>query len=53
VEIGHRSVSVCHIGNIAMLLGRKLQWDPAKEEFVNDDEANSMLNRPMRAPWHL
>ena len=53
VEIGHRSVSVCHIGNIAMLLGRELSWDPEKEEFVNDDEANSMLSRPMRAPWHL
>jgi predicted dehydrogenase len=53
VEIGHRSATVCHIGNIAMLLGRKLQWDPVKEQFVNDDEANRYLSRPMRSPWHL
>ena len=53
VEIGHRSVSICHIGNISMRLGRPLKWDPAKEEFVGDVEANAMLSRPMRAPWHL
>lgn len=53
VEIGHRSVSVCHIGNISMRLGRPLKWDPLKEEFVGDAEANAMLGRPMRAPWHL
>jgi predicted dehydrogenase len=53
VEIGHRSVSVCHIGNISMRLGRPLQWDPVKEQFVGDDEANAMMSRPMRAPWHL
>ena len=44
---------VCHLGNIAMLLKRKLRWDPAKEQFVGDDEANRMLDRPMRAPWQL
>jgi len=53
VEIGHRSVSVCHIGNISMRLGRPLKWDPAKEEFVGDDAANRLLFRPMRGPWHL
>jgi predicted dehydrogenase len=53
VEVGHRSVTVCHLGNIAIKLGRRLKWDPAKEEFVNDAEANMMLSRPMRAPWHL
>jgi hypothetical protein len=53
VEAGHRTANVCHVGNIAMLLKRKLQWNPAKEEFVNDDEANRMLDRPMRAPWQL
>lgn len=53
-EIGHRSVSVCHLGNISLRLGgRKLLWDPAKERFTNDPEANLMLNRPMRAPWKL
>jgi predicted dehydrogenase len=50
-ETGHRSATVCHIGNIAIRLGRKLSWDPEKERFVNDDEANRMLSRPMRAPW--
>lgn len=53
VEIGHRSASVCHLGNIAMILKRKLAWDPAMEQFVGDDEANRLLTRPMRAPWTL
>lgn len=53
VEIGHRSATVCHLGNIALLLGRELNWDPAKEEFVNDPEAQSLVSRPMRAPWTL
>jgi len=45
VEIGHRTNSVCVLGNIAFELGRSLEWDPATEAFVNDDEANSMLGR--------
>lgn len=53
VEIGHRSVTVAHIGNIAMRLGRKLRWDPVKEQFVNDPAANRWLSRPYRAPWYL
>ena len=53
VEAGHRSASICHLGNIAMELGRKLQWDPEKELFINDDEANRFVNRPMRGQWHL
>ena len=52
-EIGHRSVSVCHLGVIAMRLGRKLQWDPAKEQFVSDADANRWLSREMRKPWTL
>ena len=40
VEVGHRSATVCHLGNLAMRLGRELQWDPAKEQFVSDDQAN-------------
>jgi predicted dehydrogenase len=53
VEIGHRSASVCHIGNISIRLGRPLEWDPAKEEFVGDEVANQMLSSPFRAPWYL
>ncbi len=53
VEIGHRTASLCHLGNIAIQLMRKLQWDPEKEQFVGDDEANAMLSRPMRALWQL
>ncbi|MDA1268473.1 MAG: Gfo/Idh/MocA family oxidoreductase [Bacteroidetes bacterium] len=50
-EIGHRSCSVCLISHIAMKLGRKLEWDSVKEEFVNDPEANTYLNRSQRGPW--
>ena len=53
VEVGHRSTTVCILGYIAMLLDRKLKWDPDKERFVNDSEADNMLSRPMRSPWHL
>ncbi|MCK5174108.1 MAG: Gfo/Idh/MocA family oxidoreductase [Planctomycetes bacterium] len=51
VEAGHRSNSVCVIHHIAMKLGRKLRWDPKAERFLNDDEANSMLDYPHRRPW--
>jgi predicted dehydrogenase len=52
-QVGHRSVSVCHLGNIAMRMGRRLRWDPDKEVFVGEhsEEANRWLSRPMRAPW--
>jgi predicted dehydrogenase len=50
-EIGHRSVSVCHLGTIALRLGRKLEWDPEAENFRNDAEASSMLAREMRKPY--
>jgi predicted dehydrogenase len=50
-EIGHRSASVCHLGVIALRLGRKLKWDPAHEAFVDDEEANSYRERKMRKPW--
>jgi len=52
-EIGHRSSTVCHLGNIAMLLKRPLKWDPVKEEFIGDTVANAMRQRPRRAPWTL
>jgi predicted dehydrogenase len=43
----------CHVAYIAYLLGRKLTWDPEKQEFVNDDEANRMRTREIRPPWRL
>ena len=53
VEIGHRSISVCHLVNITRILNRPLQWDPAKEQFVNDDEANAYVDRPRRKGYEL
>ena len=53
VEIGHRSVSMCHIANICGHMKRKLEWDPEKEMFVNDPEANTMLDRPKREPYRI
>ncbi len=53
VEIGHRSTTVCHLGNIARWVGRKLQWDPVKEIFPGDEEANAYLDRPRRRGYQL
>jgi predicted dehydrogenase len=53
VEIGCRSVSICHLGNLAYVLKRPLKWDPAKEQFLGDDEANRWVDRPKREPWTL
>jgi hypothetical protein len=53
VEVGHRTASICHCGNIAMRLKRKVQWNPETETFVQDDEANQMLRRPYRDPWKI
>jgi len=52
-EIGHRTITIAHVGHIAVRLGRRLQWNPAKERFVGDPAADKMLSRPMRAPWTL
>jgi predicted dehydrogenase len=52
-EIGHRSASICHLLNIAMLTGRKLRWDPRREVFLGDEAANKLLRPTMRAPWKL
>ncbi|MGQ9573799.1 MAG: Gfo/Idh/MocA family protein [Thermoguttaceae bacterium] len=49
----HRSASVCHLANISMRLGRRLTWDPLKEQFVGDEEANRWLARPQRAPYEI
>jgi predicted dehydrogenase len=53
VEIGHRSNSVCHLVNICRDVGRKLQWDPKAERFIDDDQANSLLSRPRRKGYEL
>jgi len=52
-EIGQRCFTIAHIGNISMLLGRKLRWNPETERFINDEQANRMLSRAMRSPWRL
>ncbi len=51
VEDGHEVSLSCHLANLSMKLGRKLAWDPKKEEVVNDREANALLERPYRKPW--
>lgn len=53
IETAHRSISIAHLGNIAMRLGRDLKWNPDKERFLNDNEANEFLHRPYRGPWSL
>jgi myo-inositol 2-dehydrogenase / D-chiro-inositol 1-dehydrogenase len=51
IEIGHRSCSVCLISHVAMKVGRRLEWDPKAEKFVNDADANAHLSRKQRAPY--
>lgn len=53
VEVGHRTATVCNIGNIAYQLGRTLEWDPEKEKFKKDREANKLLKRKMKKEWRV
>ena len=53
VEIGHRTASVCNIGNIAYRLNRSLKWNPKKEIFIDDKEANALLGRNMNKEWGI
>jgi predicted dehydrogenase len=53
VEIGHRSITVCHLANIARTLGRALRWDPQHERFVGDEQANEQLDRRRREGFDL
>lgn len=53
VDIGHRVSTVCHLANIAIKTGRKLKWSPGQEQFIGDEEANRLLDRPRRKPWEL
>ena len=52
-EIGHRSATICHLANIGYQLRRNLVWNPEKERFVDDDEANKLLDHALRDPWKL
>jgi predicted dehydrogenase len=53
IDVAHHSTTIGYIGHISMKLGRKLRWSPEKEVFIDDDEANKLLSRPMRGPWSL
>jgi predicted dehydrogenase len=54
VHVGHHTATICHLLNISMQLdGRRIKWDPKTEQVIGDSEANSLLTRPMRSPWHL
>jgi len=53
IEVAHRTVTVCHLGNIAYWLNRPLKWDPEKEEILGDPEAARWLDRPKREPWRI
>jgi predicted dehydrogenase len=52
-EAASRTVSIMHLANIAIRVGRKIHFDPIREVIVGDEEANRLVNQPMRAPWHL
>jgi hypothetical protein len=53
VEVGHRTVTVCHLAGVARELRRRLHWDPVEERFDGDDEANQLLDRPRRNGFEL
>jgi len=50
---GHRSCTLANLGSVALRLRRKLRFDPDKQRFIDDEEANRLINQPMRAPWHV
>jgi predicted dehydrogenase len=53
IETAHRSITIGHLGNIAMRLERDLKWDPDAERFIDDNQAERMLSRTMRSPWRV
>ena len=53
IDSAVRTDTVCHLSDIAMRLSRRLRWDPKSERFIDDNQANRMLSRAMRSPWHL
>ena len=52
-EAAHNTVSIMHLTNVAIRVGRTLHIDPKTERVIGDEEANRLINQPMRAPWHL
>jgi len=52
-EAAHRTMTVLHLTNISIRVGRKIKYDPVAEQIIGDEEANRLVNQPMRAPWHL
>lgn len=53
VEYAHRVATACHLANICRSLKRDLKWDPDKEEFIGDEQANRLVDRPRRGPWQI
>ena len=53
VEAAHRAVTIAHLSNIAIRMGRKIRYDPVKEQIIGDDAANRLVYQPMREPWHV
>ena len=53
VEAAHRAITIAHLANISIRLGRKIKYDPVKEEIIGDDVANRLVYQPMREPWHV
>jgi hypothetical protein len=52
-ESSHRGATLLHLANIAIRIGRKIHYDPVKEEIIGDEEANRLVYQPMRAPWRV
>ncbi|MBN1127016.1 MAG: Gfo/Idh/MocA family oxidoreductase [Sedimentisphaerales bacterium] len=52
-DVSHRCVCLMHLANIAIRVGRKIQYDPIREVILGDEQANRLVNQPMRTPWHL
>ncbi len=53
MESAIRSDTISHLSDIAIRTGRPIRWDPKTEQIIGDEAATRMLNRPLRAPWHL
>jgi hypothetical protein len=52
-EAAHRCATLLHLANLAIRVGRRIRFDPVKERIIGDEEADRLVNQPMRAPWHL